>query len=62
MGQYGNPWDLTLGLNWYPFERREVHINTEGIYLSHSPVGGSAYPIVVGGNGWVYNTDFIVTF
>jgi len=62
LGQYGDPWDLTLGLNWYPFSSREVHINTEGIYLNHSPVGGPSYPYIVGGNGWLFNTDFIITF
>jgi hypothetical protein len=61
-GQYGNPWDATMGLNWYPFKRREMHINTQAIYLDHSPVGGSSYPYIVGGNGWLFNTDFIVTF
>ena len=61
-GQYGDPWDLTLGANWYPFARREMHINTEGIYLWRSPVGGPSYPYVVGGTGWLFNTDFIVTF
>jgi hypothetical protein len=61
-GQYGDPWDFTLGLNWYPFSRREVRINTEGIYLNRSPVGGTSYPYIVGGNGWLFNTDFIVTF
>ena len=61
-GQYGDPWDATVGLNWYPFSRREFHINTEAIYLSHSPVGGSSYPYIVGGNGWLFNTDFILTF
>lgn len=62
LGQYGDPWDVTLGLNWYPFSRREMHINTEAIYLDRSPVGGSSYPYIVGGNGWLFNTDFIITF
>ncbi len=62
LGQYGKPWDLSLGLNWYPFDRREMHINAQGIYLNHSPVGGTSYPYVVGGNGWLFNVDFIVTF
>jgi hypothetical protein len=62
LGQYGDPWDITLGLNWYPFSRREMHINTEGIYLNRSPVGGLSYPYIVGGNGWLFNTDFIITF
>ena len=61
-GQYGEPWDVSTGLNWYPFERREVHINLQGIYLHHSPVGGPSYPYIVGGNGWLWNSDFIVTF
>ena len=61
-GQYGTPWDLSAGLNWYPFKRREVHINAQAIYLSHSPVGGLSYPYIVGGNGVLFNTDAIVTF
>ena len=35
---------------------------SQGIYLNHSPVGGISYPYIVGGNGWLYNTDVIVTF
>jgi hypothetical protein len=61
-GQYGDPWDVTIGTNWYPFSRREVHINAQAIYLDRSPVGGTSYPYVVGGNGWLFNTDFIITF
>jgi hypothetical protein len=61
-GQYGDPWDLTLGMNLYPFARREIRINSEGIYLWHSPVGGSSYPYIVGGTGWLFNTDFIIAF
>ena len=61
-GQYGDPWDLTLGLNGYPFSRREIRINAEAIYLWRSPVGGASYPYIVGGTGWVFNTDFIIAF
>jgi hypothetical protein len=61
-GQYGKPWDVTVGLNWYPFLRREMHINAQAIYLDRSPVGGLSYPYIVGGNGWLFNTDFIITF
>src|SRR4051812_42056428 len=38
LGEYGDPWDVTLGLNWFPFQRSEMHINTQSIYLHHSPV------------------------
>ena len=61
-GQYGNPWDVTTGLNWYPFKRREMHINVQGIYGHRSPVGGQSYPYIVGGTGWIFNTDVILTF
>jgi hypothetical protein len=44
------------------FARREMHVNLQGIYLRRSPVGGSSYPYIVGGNGWLFNTDFIITF
>lgn len=61
-GHYGHPWDVTTGLNWYPFHRREMHINSEAIYGHRSPVGGQSYPYIVGGNGWLFNTDIILTF
>ncbi len=61
-GQYGTPWDVSAGLNWYPFNRREVHVNVQGIYDYHSPVGGLSYPYIVGGTGWIFNTDVIITF
>lgn len=61
-GEYGDPWDVTIGANWFPFSRHEVRVNVEGIYLERSPVGGISYPYIVGGDGWVFNTDFIVSF
>jgi len=61
-GEYGEPWDITLGLNWYPFSRREIRFNAEGIYLERSPVGGNSYPYLVGGDGWLFNTDLIIAF
>jgi hypothetical protein len=61
-GEYGDPWDLSVGFNWFPFSRKEIRVNMQGIYLRRSPVGGTSYPYIVGGNGWLFNTDFIVTF
>jgi hypothetical protein len=40
-----DPWDLTLGANWFPFERREMHINMQGIYDHHSPSAACLIPI-----------------
>ncbi len=56
-GQYGNPYDVGLGLNWFPFVRKEMRINAMGIYVNRSPVGYTAYPLMVGMDGWVYLVD-----
>ncbi len=61
-GDNGEPWDVSLGMNWYPFKRKEMHLNVQGLYLEDSPVGYSSVPFAVGGNGWVFTTDLIVSF
>lgn len=61
-GEYGNPSEYGIGLNIFPFRRRELRWNIQGLRLDHSPVGGSSLPMVVGGDGWVFSSDIIVTF
>lgn len=61
-GQYGDPWELALGANIYPFKRKEVRFNVQGLWLNRSPVGGSSLLAVVGGSGWVFSADLIVAF
>jgi hypothetical protein len=61
-GQYGDPWDLALGLNWYPMKRRELRVNVQGLYLDDSPVGYASVPFIVGGDGWVVTTDVMLNF
>ena len=61
-GEYGNPTELGIGLNIFPFRRREFRWNLQALRLDHSPVGGSSLPMVVGGNGWVFSSDLILTF
>lgn len=61
-GQYGDPWDLALGLNYYPFQRRDLRVNMMGLWVKNSPVGYTAYPIPVGGNGFTFVTDFSLAF
>jgi hypothetical protein len=56
-GEFGKPWDTRLGANWFPFENKVVRWNTEFLYLHKSPVGGTAYPFAVGGNGLVFHTN-----
>lgn len=53
-GQYGAPWDATVGLTYFPFGHKQVRVNVEGIYMYRSPIGYTAVPYTVGGTGWVW--------
>jgi len=62
LGEYGDPYDFTLGVNWFPMKRKELRFSLQALYLKDSPVGYSSVPFAVGGNGWVFNTDLTVAF
>jgi hypothetical protein len=61
-GDYGNPSDLAVGFNYYPFERRDMRINVMGLWVDRSPVGYTAYPIPVGADGFTFVSDFSLAF
>ena len=61
-GEYGDPYDVALGVNWFPFTRKEFRVNAMGLYVDRSPVGYSAYPLPVGGDGFTFLTDFSLVF
>lgn len=61
-GEYGDPYDVALGFNWYPFQRRDMRVNMMGLWVDRSPVGYTAYPLPVGGNGFTFVTDFSLAF
>jgi hypothetical protein len=61
-GEYGDPWDLAVGMNWFPMRRRELRVNFQGLYLDRSPVGYASVPFIVGGDGWVFTTDVMLNF
>ena len=61
-GEYGDPWDAAVGVNWYPTREQLFRINAELLYLKDSPVGYSSVPFVVGGNGVVFHTNVEVVF
>ena len=61
-GEYGKPWDAAVGLNWYPFKRRLMRVNTEVLYLNDSPVGYSSVPFTVGADGTVFYSNLEVYF
>jgi hypothetical protein len=63
LGEYGNPYDVALGGNWYPYQdTRKLRVNAEFLYLNHSPVGYTSVPFVLGGNGMVFNTNLELSF
>jgi hypothetical protein len=61
-GEFGNPSDASLGLNWYPFKIQFVRLAGEVIYTSASPVGYSSIPMAVGGHGPIFNTNLELYF
>jgi hypothetical protein len=50
-GEYGNPSEVIVGLNWFPLKNKCFRINPEVMFENHSPVGYLSYPTQVGSNG-----------
>jgi hypothetical protein len=61
-GEFGDPWEVTAGINWWVFKRRELRLNLEYIYDRRSPVGYSAIPQQVGGTGSIFNGNLELFF
>lgn len=61
-GEYGDPWDMRVGVNYYPFKNEIVRWNAEYLQLRRSPVGALSLPSIVGANGPVFYTSFLVNF
>ena len=56
-GDFGNPTEAAVGLNWYPFGIKSFRITPNALWLQKSPVGYNGVPYVVGGQGWVFYVD-----
>jgi hypothetical protein len=61
-GEYGDPYDVAVGFNYFPFQRRDLRLNVMGLYTDRSPVGYTAYPVPVGASGFTFVTDFSLAF
>lgn len=61
-GRYGDGSELRAGLNWYPMKKRGVRVNAEWLGLDNCPVGYTAVPYPVGGNGSVYHLNVEMNF
>ena len=61
-GPYGDSFEVRAGGNWYPFAKRGVRVNAEWLRLDDCPVGYTAVPYPVGGNGDVYHLNVEMNF
>lgn len=61
-GESGDPWDVMVGVNWWPWKKRGFRINGELVYLEGSPVGSPTAPHVIGGTGWVFVANAELAF
>ncbi|HSF14770.1 MAG TPA: DUF3011 domain-containing protein [Vicinamibacteria bacterium] len=61
-GRYGNASEVRAGANWYFVKERGLRLNAEWIHLNNCPVGYTAVPYPVGGNGSVFHTNLEMNF
>jgi hypothetical protein len=61
-GDFGNSSELRLGMNYFPKRMRGLRVNGEWINLDDCPVGYTAVPYPVGGDGNVVHVNFELNF
>jgi len=61
-GDFGDSTEVRAGMNWYPFKKRGVRGNAEWIRLNNCPVGYTAVPYPVGGDGDIYHASLEMNF
>ena len=61
-GRYGDGSEVRAGVNWFLREMRGWRINAEWISLEDCPVGYTAVPYPVGGNGSIYTAVLEMNF
>jgi hypothetical protein len=62
LGHYGDASEVRAGVNWYFLGKRGLRVNAEWLHLNHCPVGYTAVPYPVGGNGDVYHANVEMQF
>jgi hypothetical protein len=61
-GKYGDASELRAGGNWYFMKERGLRLNVEWLHLNNCPVGYTAVPYPVGGDGSVFHTNIELNF
>jgi hypothetical protein len=62
LGRYGNASEIRAGANYYFLAERGLRVNAEWLHLNHCPVGYTAVPYPVGGNGDVFHANVEMNF
>ena len=60
--RYGDASEFRAGFNWYFVKERGLRFNAEWLHLDNCPVGYTAVPYPVGGNGNVFHTNLEMNF
>ena len=60
--RYGDSSELRAGFNWYFAKERGLRFNAEWLHLNNCPVGYTAVPYPVGGNGNIFHTNLELNF
>jgi hypothetical protein len=61
-GRFGDAGELRAGANWYFTGQRGLRANAEWLFLNNTPVGYTAVPYPVGGNGNVFHITVEMNF
>ena len=61
-GRFGNASEVRAGANWYFRKERGLRVNAEWLNLHNCPVGYTAVPYPVGGNGNVFHVNLEMNF
>ena len=61
-GDYGDGSEWRVGVNYFPQRMRGIRLNGEWLGLDDSPVGYTAVPYPVGGDGDVFHLNFELNF
>lgn len=61
-GRYGDSSEVRAGANYFPMKERGFRVNAEWLHLNKSPVGYTAVPYPVGGNGDIFHVNIELNF
>jgi hypothetical protein len=61
-GDFGDGSEFRAGVNVYPVKQRGFRVNGEWLHLNNCPVGYTAVPYPVGGNGDVFHVNLELNF